>query len=241
MKRTKQAAAVVTALALAATMAVPVWATTVKIDNNTTETAGVRSETYDVNGTYEPAEIIHLDIEWGDMKLTYAPGEWNPEYSDKNGKELVYVGKDSGWNNKEEHNKIVLTNRSNANVKVTFEYDSSDEYVSGDFYAKKDDTETIYTTKIETDKGIWMQSADANITGVAVGTNATDQNPDAQNDQTGIAPVADIKLILTGRPQKRYDDSQIGEITVNVQSVDYNTVPAENSTEYSKVYKQPTT
>lgn len=247
MKRTKQAAAAVTALALAASMALPVWAEGENVTGKTLidDTTTDGKATCDVMATYKPTEVIHLDIEWGDMAFIFEPGTWNPEYTDAkdgNREKAVYTGTSSGWNNENANSTITVTNKSNANLKVTFDYTSENTYskVSGDFYAK--DSNGVFNVLVDKDKGIWMQSADANIDGITIDKTGTSQNPGVTKTVVGQATTAEVKLVLTGRPQKRIDSAtKIGTVTVTVKSTDYNTVPADDDQTYSKIYMQTTT
>ena len=77
----------------------------------------------DPNGN--PAQVISVDITWGDLSFTYSDGTWNPETH-------TYDG--AGWTVDEEGgNSIKVENTGNADVNVTYEYKAEETGITGSF------------------------------------------------------------------------------------------------------------
>ena len=78
----------------------------------------------DPNGN--PAQVISVDITWGDLSFTYSDGTWNPETH-------TYDG--AGWNVDEEGgNSIKVENTGNTDVNVTYDYNKAVENgITGSF------------------------------------------------------------------------------------------------------------
>lgn len=243
MKRVQTAAAALTALALTAALAVPVWAETAGTDLIDTSSGTAEKE---VHGTYNREAVYHLDISWGSMEFTYEPGVWTPEKTD--GSDLLGYDKKTdtdtgnkigvGWDNSNETiNAITVTNKSNANIQLTFKYaaESGYEEISGGFY----ETVSAYGArkKIDETKGIWMQRADANISGMAYDSNATEGNHEITSVVKGIASEAKLVLVLSGRPKKNITNQKIGTVTITLTDAG-DEDPAEGT--YSMKYNQKT-
>lgn len=117
------------ALALASSISAAAFATTTNSDTNT----GSGSTNINVSGVYKPAStpIISVDITWDNMEFTYLnEGSWNPTTHSSTGKATW------SWNGAtEEQNapKITLTNHSNTDVKVSFDFSSDVEGLVGSF------------------------------------------------------------------------------------------------------------
>ena len=66
----------------------------------------------DPNG--KPAQVISVDITWGELSFTYSDGTWNPDTHEYDG---------AGWNVDEEGgNSIKVENTGNTDVNVTYDY-----------------------------------------------------------------------------------------------------------------------
>lgn len=77
----------------------------------------------DPNGN--PAQVISVDITWGELSFTYSDGTWNPDTH-------TYDG--AGWNVDEEGgNSIKVENTGNADVNVTYEYKAEETGITGSF------------------------------------------------------------------------------------------------------------
>lgn len=248
MKRTKQAAAVFTALALAATMAVPVWVTVPESSMISSETTDQKA-TCQVNGTYNVEKVYCLEIEWSDMNFTYEPGKWKASTDSKSGKEVLgYESEDNkavGWNNvtiespsgngqtAQTSRYIKVTNKSNANVKVNFGFEpitNEEKRLKGEFWVGNTDVN-------DNNNGIWMQRADANVDGIHMTAGGTDGAHGTE--KTGIATEAVIDFYMTGRPMRKYEtESKMGDIVVTLTDAG-DEDPASGG--YGAIYKQSTT
>ena len=77
----------------------------------------------DPNG--KPAQIISVDITWGELSFTYSDGTWNPDTH-------TYDG--AGWNVDEEGgNSIKVENTGNTDVNVTYDYKAVENGITGSF------------------------------------------------------------------------------------------------------------
>ena len=77
----------------------------------------------DPNGN--PAQVISVDITWGELSFTYSDGTWNPETH-------TYDG--AGWTVDEEGgNSIKVENTGNADVNVTYDYKAVENGITGSF------------------------------------------------------------------------------------------------------------
>ena len=77
----------------------------------------------DPNG--KPAQIISVDITWGELSFTYSDGTWNPDTH-------TYDG--AGWTVDEEGgNSIKVENTGNTDVNVTYEYKAEETGITGSF------------------------------------------------------------------------------------------------------------
>lgn len=77
----------------------------------------------DPNGN--PAQVISVDITWGELSFTYSDGTWNPDTH-------TYDG--AGWNVDEEGgNSIKVENTGNTDVNVTYEYKAEETGITGSF------------------------------------------------------------------------------------------------------------
>ena len=77
----------------------------------------------DPNGN--PAQVISVDIAWGELSFTYSDGTWNPDTH-------TYDG--AGWNVDEEGgNSIKVENTGNTDVNVTYEYKAEETGITGSF------------------------------------------------------------------------------------------------------------
>ena len=77
----------------------------------------------DPNGN--PAQVISVDITWGELSFTYSDGTWNPETH-------TYDG--AGWNVDEEGgNSIKVENTGNTDVNVTYDYKAVENGITGSF------------------------------------------------------------------------------------------------------------
>ena len=77
----------------------------------------------DPNGN--PAQVISVDIAWGELSFTYSDGTWNPDTH-------TYDG--AGWNVDEEGgNSIKVENTGNTDVNVTYEYKAKETGITGSF------------------------------------------------------------------------------------------------------------
>ena len=75
----------------------------------------------DPNGN--PAQVISVDITWGDLSFTYSDGTWNPETH-------TYDG--AGWTVDEEGgNSIKVENTGNTDVNVTYDYKAVENGITG--------------------------------------------------------------------------------------------------------------
>lgn len=232
MKRVQTAAAALTALALTAALAVPVWAADASPKTVESVETGSNTAEIAVTAVYNPETVYHVDISWGSMAFEYNPGEWTAESGDED--KLAYTGKNVGWNNGDNDNNFIkIVNKSNENVCVTPSFTEETDYSNIKCYFYDNSS-----TEIETSKGIWMQRADANIDGVTKEANTTSQDHNRSYITTGKAPVANLKLYLTGRPNKKTGENgtTIGTVTLTLTSADDN--PTEGF--YSKTYDQST-
>ncbi len=242
MKRTKQAAAVFTALALAATMAVPVWATenesgTTLIDNDTAN----KEATCDVTGTYNVQTVYHVDIEWSKMNFTYTPGTWIPENGSEN--LLQYKGDNVGWNNNgadgNPSHYVKITNKSNVNVNIDLSYANedtlNDNRVEADFIVLRE--VGGHTEYYKTVKSIWMERADANVVGTVQSTGGTTDGTTKKYNAQGTVSEALLYISLSGRPAKAINNEKVGTLTLTVGDGG-DTAPDETTT--TEIYKQKT-
>ena len=77
----------------------------------------------DPNGN--PAQVISVDITWGELSFTYSDGTWNPDTH-------TYDG--AGWNVDEEGgNSIKVENTGNTDVNVTYDYKAVENGITGSF------------------------------------------------------------------------------------------------------------
>ena len=77
----------------------------------------------DPNG--KPAQIISVDITWGELSFTYSDGTWNPD---------THTYDSAGWNVDEEGgNSIKVENTGNTDVNVTYEYKAEETGITGSF------------------------------------------------------------------------------------------------------------
>ena len=77
----------------------------------------------DPNGN--PAQVISVDITWGELRFTYSDGTWNPDTH-------TYDG--AGWNVDEEGgNSIKVENTGNTDVNVTYDYKAVENGITGSF------------------------------------------------------------------------------------------------------------
>ena len=77
----------------------------------------------DPNG--KPAQVISVDITWGELSFTYSDGTWNPDTH-------TYDG--AGWTVDEEGgNSIKVENTGNTDVNVTYEYKAEETGITGSF------------------------------------------------------------------------------------------------------------
>ena len=77
----------------------------------------------DPNGN--PAQVISVDITWGELSFTYSDGTWNPDTHEYDGE---------GWTVDEEGgNSIKVENTGNTDVNVTYEYKAEETGITGSF------------------------------------------------------------------------------------------------------------
>ena len=77
----------------------------------------------DPNG--KPAQVISVDITWGELSFTYSDGTWNPS---------IHTYDGAGWNVDEEGgNSIKVENTGNTDVNVTFDYKVVENGITGSF------------------------------------------------------------------------------------------------------------
>ena len=77
----------------------------------------------DPNG--KPAQIISVDITWGELSFTYSDGTWNPDTHEYDGE---------GWTVDEEGgNSIKVENTGNTDVNVTYDYKVVEYGITGSF------------------------------------------------------------------------------------------------------------
>ena len=77
----------------------------------------------DPNGN--PAQVISVDITWGELRFTYSDGTWNPDTHEYDGE---------GWNVDEEGgNSIKVENTGNTDVNVTYDYKAVENGITGSF------------------------------------------------------------------------------------------------------------
>ena len=77
----------------------------------------------DPNG--KPAQIISVDITWGDLSFTYSDGTWNANTH-------TYDG--AGWTvDTEESNSITVDNTGNTGVNVSYAYQNAETGITGSF------------------------------------------------------------------------------------------------------------
>ena len=77
----------------------------------------------DPNG--KPAQVISVDITWGELSFTYSDGTWNPDTHEYDGE---------GWTvDKEGGNSIKVENTGNTDVNVTYEYKAEETGITGSF------------------------------------------------------------------------------------------------------------
>lgn len=116
-------------LALASSISAAAFATTTNSDTNT----GSGSTNINVSGVYKPASttIISVDITWDNMEFTFLDeGSWNPTNHTSSGKATW------SWDGATEEQsapKITVTNHSNTDVKVSFNFSSDVEGLVGSF------------------------------------------------------------------------------------------------------------
>lgn len=70
--------------------------------------------------------IVSADVEWGSMEFTYEQGNWNPE---------KHEYENTGWKPENNDNYISITNHSEMDIKVTYQYTAKDGYdiIQGSF------------------------------------------------------------------------------------------------------------
>ena len=77
----------------------------------------------DPNGN--PAQVISVDITWGDLSFTYSDGTWNPDTHEYDGE---------GWTvDKEDGNTVKVENNGNTAVSVSFTYTATVDGITGSF------------------------------------------------------------------------------------------------------------
>lgn len=77
----------------------------------------------DPNGN--PAQVISVDITWGELSFTYSDGTWNPDTHEYDGE---------GWTVDEEGgNSIKVENTGNTDVNVTYDYKAVENGITGSF------------------------------------------------------------------------------------------------------------
>ena len=77
----------------------------------------------DPNG--KPAQIISVDITWGELSFTYSDGTWNPDTHEYDGE---------GWTvDKEDGNTVKVENNGNTAVSVSFTYTATVDGITGSF------------------------------------------------------------------------------------------------------------
>ena len=77
----------------------------------------------DPNG--KPAQVISVDITWGELSFTYSDGTWNPS---------IHTYDGAGWNVDEEGgNSIKVENTGNTDVNVTYDYKVVENGITGSF------------------------------------------------------------------------------------------------------------
>ena len=77
----------------------------------------------DPNG--KPAQIISVDITWGELSFTYSDGTWNPDTHEYDGE---------GWTvDEEDGNSIKVENTGNTDVNVTYDYKAVENGITGSF------------------------------------------------------------------------------------------------------------
>ncbi len=133
----KKLFALLLAVMMTATLAVPAFAATAIDGNNATSAAGKDAGDYSigVNGTYVSGsaadDVISVDISWGAMNFTYtdaSQGTWDPETHG-------YIGAtEGGWSTNKPG--ITVTNHSNVGIEAAFSFTAADGVTTkGSFYA----------------------------------------------------------------------------------------------------------
>ena len=80
---------------------------------------------YSNNPNGKPAQVISVDITWGELSFTYSDGTWNPDTHEYDG---------AGWNVDEEGgNSIKVENTGNTDVNVTYDYKVVENGITGSF------------------------------------------------------------------------------------------------------------
>lgn len=239
MRKAQKAAAAMTALALAAVLAVPVWADNANNEAHLTATTNAPTDSAEINvkATYQPEDVYHVDIAWQSMEFTYTPGVWmgtNATTHDEN-ETMTYLPENDtemGWNNNNGNNIITVTNKSNVDIGVNFDFEFENKAkagcegrVSASFYdanAKVTLLKENSTTQTEGAVGdIWMERADKQV--------ITLEDGNKTSKDVGKASEAKIHLILSGRPKYKLDNDVIGTVTIKIS--------ADNGGEYSLYYE----
>ncbi len=77
----------------------------------------------DPNGN--PAQVISVDITWGELSFTYSDGTWNPD---------THEYENDGWTvDNEGGNSIKVENTGNTDVNVTYDYKAVENGINGRF------------------------------------------------------------------------------------------------------------
>lgn len=192
--KTRKLFVVILALVLTMSMTATAFA------DDTLNTLGGSAST-NVLGTYNKTtsgDIVYsVDVTWGAMDFTYnvsSTGTWNPETHEYD----ATTDTPAGWTYTEDHNKVTVTNHSNAGVKALFTFanlgeNSTSSNVTGSFNS--------------TTKGGGTEK-DAITLDTAVGTAST------------AAPTGTTYLILSGELSSSHTAGEkLGTVTVTLAAI----------------------
>lgn len=149
--------------------------------------------------------VYKVDIEWGSMQFSYNnEANWNPDTHE--------VGGNSGWTVTDayygENNTLTVTNHSNAEVKVDYDY-TKDPAVTSFINVEGN----LFETQAAAKKSATEGSTDKKITEYVL--------PSAVGTSAHSAPSKSVYFSLTGAPEnpKASDFSKVGAIQLTISEV----------------------